>query len=93
LIFAFFMISDPKTTPDARIGRVIFAALVATVGFFIQFGLHNSAGIILALILCAPIVPLIDYVFRDHRYAWPQLFPSSTLSTSKGVSHDLTPAE
>ncbi len=29
LLFAFFMISDPKTTPDSRIGRVLFAALVA----------------------------------------------------------------
>lgn len=93
LIFAFFMISDPKTTPDARVGRVLFAALVATVGFSIQFGLHNSAGIILALILCAPIVPLIDHLFRDARYAWPRFLPSHTSSPSTGVSHDLTPAE
>lgn len=93
LIFAFFMISDPKTTPDARAGRVLFAALVATVGFAIQFGLHNSAGIILALILCAPLVPLIDHVFRGARYAWPQFFPSKTMTSPTGLSHDFTPAE
>src|SRR5256885_429998 len=29
VLFAFFMISDPKTTPDSRAGRVLFAALVA----------------------------------------------------------------
>ena len=29
LLFAFFMISDPKTTPDSRAGRVLFGALVA----------------------------------------------------------------
>lgn len=86
LIFAFFMISDPKTTPDARVGRLLFAALVATVGFSIQFVLHNSAGIILALILCAPLVPLIDHLFKDRRYAWP------TLQTRE-ISNDLTPAE
>lgn len=84
LIFAFFMISDPKTTPDARAGRLLFAVLVASVGFAIQFGLHNSAGIILALILCAPTVPLIDHFFRGQRYRWPTL---------PGASHDLTPAE
>lgn len=93
LIFAFFMISDPKTTPDARAGRVLFAALVATVGFAIQFGLHNSAGIILALILCAPLVPLIDHFFRGARYAWPQFLPTQTITPTTGVSHDLTPAE
>lgn len=95
LIFAFFMISDPKTTPDARIGRLIFAALVAVIGFSIQFGLHNSAGIILALILCAPLVPLIDLVFKGERYAWPSFFLSPF--SHKGDSHDdtsdLTPAE
>ena len=29
VLFAFFMISDPKTTPDSRTGRVVFALLVA----------------------------------------------------------------
>jgi len=33
LLFAFFMISDPKTTPDSRAGRLIFAALVAWGGW------------------------------------------------------------
>ena len=87
LVFAFFMISDPKTTPDARAGRVLFAALVATVGFTIQFTLYNSAGIILALILCAPLVPLIDRIFKGQRYAWPRFFPQTE------TSHVLTPAE
>jgi len=88
LIFAFFMISDPKTTPDSRAGRVLFAALVATVGFTIQFQFYNAAGIILALILCAPIVPLIDRILPAGRYQWP------TMLSMKGVSHEtFTPAE
>jgi len=72
LVFAFFMISDPKTTPDARAGRILYAAIVATVGFTIQFGFYNAAGIILALIFTAPLVPLIDKVFKAERYAWPK---------------------
>ena len=73
LIFAFFMISDPKTTPDARAGRLVYAAIVAAVGFTIQFGFYNAAGIILALILTAPLVPLIDKIFEAERYSWPKL--------------------
>ena len=83
LIFAFFMISDPKTTPDARLGRVIYAMLVASIGFIIQFGFYNAAGIILALILTAPLVPLIDKLCPAGRYHWPQFNPQKT-----GVSHD-----
>ena len=83
LIFAFFMISDPKTTPDSRIGRVAYAALVASIGFIIQFQFYNAAGIILALILTAPLVPLFDRFLPGPRYAWPTFkFPD------KGVSYD-----
>lgn len=72
LVFAFFMISDPKTTPDSRAGRVIYAALVALIGFIIQFQFYNAAGIILALILTAPLVPFFDRYLPGQRYAWPQ---------------------
>ena len=93
LVFAFFMISDPKTTPDARSGRLLFAALVAAVGFTIPFAAYNSAGIILALILCAPLVPLIDRLFRGQRYSWPALTATTTPITTKEPSYVLTPAE
>ena len=90
LIFAFFMISDPKTTPDARLGRVLYAMMVAALGFTIQFAFYNAAGIILALILTAPIVPLIDRFIPAGRYHWPTF----TISP-KGVSHETVqiPAE
>ncbi|MEL7060953.1 MAG: RnfABCDGE type electron transport complex subunit D [Acidobacteriota bacterium] len=64
LIFAFFMISDPKTTPATRVGRLIFAALVATVAAWIEFGLFKPNGPIWALVLCAPAVPLIDLLLE-----------------------------
>lgn len=82
LVFAFFMISDPKTTPDSRKGRLAYAALVAVIGFIIQFQFYNAAGIILALIITAPFVPIFDNYFPGPRYAWPK-FEMKT-----GVSHD-----
>ncbi len=86
LIFTFFMISDPKTTPNARTGRIVYAALVATVGFTIQFGFYNSAGIILALILTAPTVPLFDRIFKDRLYQWPQW--TNPQISQKGDCHE-----
>ncbi|HEV2063655.1 MAG TPA: RnfABCDGE type electron transport complex subunit D, partial [Thermoanaerobaculia bacterium] len=46
LLFAFFMISDPRTTPDSRAGRILFAALVAAVAWHIQFRLFRTNGLI-----------------------------------------------
>ncbi len=72
LLFSFFMISDPKTTPDAAPGRVLYGCLVALVGYVIQFVLYEPHGPIIALILCAPVVPLIDRFFAGRRYSWRQ---------------------
>lgn len=70
LIFAFFMISDPKTTPDSALGRVLYAALVASTAYAIQFIYYVPNGPILALIMSAPVVPLIDKVIRGELYEW-----------------------
>jgi len=72
LIFAFFMISDPKTTPDSSLGRVLFGTLVASIAYAIQFMAYQPNGPILALIISAPLVPLIDIVSRWHNYLWEQ---------------------
>ena len=84
LIFAFFMISDPKTTPDAPVGRILFALFVAATAFTIQFIFYQPNGPILALILCAPFVPVIDAVLHGSHYRWdkPSAQPSTTF---KGV--------
>ena len=70
LIFAFFMISDPKTTPDTASGRVLFAALVAMLAFTIQFIYYQPNGVILALVASAPVVPLIDSLLHGRHYRW-----------------------
>jgi enediyne biosynthesis protein E5 len=62
LLFAFFMISDPKTTPDSRAGRVVFAALVAYGAWYVQFRLFRTNGLLWSLACCSVLVPLIDRV-------------------------------
>ncbi|WP_455243995.1 RnfABCDGE type electron transport complex subunit D [Petrachloros mirabilis] len=75
LIFAFFMISDPKTTPDSRTGRIVYALLVALTAIYVQFGYFKPNGPLWGLIACAPLVPLIDRMFPGTPYEWSK--PSS----------------
>jgi Na+-translocating ferredoxin:NAD+ oxidoreductase RnfD subunit len=70
LLFAFFMISDPKTTPNSRAGRVLFAVLVAAGAGFVQFGLYRQNGLLWSLALCSLLVPLIDRKLTGPRYEW-----------------------
>lgn len=71
ILFSFFMISDPKTTPDSRIGRLLFAPLVAGAALFIHFGLYRENGLFWALVLCNLCVPLIDRWLPGPHYQWP----------------------
>jgi Na+-transporting NADH:ubiquinone oxidoreductase subunit NqrB len=75
LIFSFFMISDPKTTPNSRSGRIFFTFLVAVAALFVQFVLWRPNGPLWGLIVCSPLVPLLDYLFPGVRYNWSD--PSS----------------
>ena len=70
LIFAFFMISDPKTTPDSRAGRIVYALIVTLAALYVQFGLFRPNGPLWGLIACAPFVPLIDRLLPAVRYDW-----------------------
>jgi Na+-transporting NADH:ubiquinone oxidoreductase subunit NqrB len=70
LIFTFFMISDPKTTPDSRAGRLLFALLVALGAGFVHFVLYRPNGLLLSLAACSLLVPLLDRLLPGERYAW-----------------------
>ncbi len=61
LLFTFFMISDPKTTPRGRAARLAFAGCVAALAFALQHVAYARNPIIWALFLCAPLVPLLDW--------------------------------
>lgn len=71
VLFAFFMISDPKTTPDRRAGRILFAVLVALGAATVQFVLYRTNGLLWSLAVLSPLVPLIDRLLPADRYAWP----------------------
>jgi hypothetical protein len=86
LLFTFFMISDPKTTPDTRAGRVLFAGLVAGGAYYVQYELFRTNGLLWALAASSPLVPLIDRLLPGTRYQWGQ---PSTLNRKD--RHDSSP--
>lgn len=77
LLFAFFMISDPKTTPDSRPGRVVFALLVAIVAYSIRFSLYQTNSLLWSLVVVSFAVRLIDFALPGARYEWPRWVPQT----------------
>ncbi len=70
LLFTFFMISDPRTTPNTRLGRLLFASIVATGAWYVQFRLFRTNGLLWSLAASALLTPLIDWLLPGQRYEW-----------------------
>lgn len=79
LLFAFFMISDPRTSPDEWRGRLAHCATVAGLAFVLGFHFYVTNSLVWALFLAAPAVPLWDAIFKAPRFEWE----------SKGENDDL----
>ncbi len=89
LLFAFFMISDPKTTPDSRWGRVLFACLVAFGAGFVHFVLFRSNGFVWSLVLLAPCVPILNRWLPDDRYGWLRLPAPPPFSSRRNSTKEI----
>lgn len=70
MLFTFFMISDPRSTPDHPWGRALFAALVALLAYVLRFWLYQPAAIFLALFFLSPLTLIIDTLFKHPRFTW-----------------------
>jgi Na+-translocating ferredoxin:NAD+ oxidoreductase RnfD subunit len=83
ILFTFFMISDPKTTPDRRATRIGFAMAVAALAFFLQHQLWVMNSPLWALLFLSPLVPLLDRVWPATRFQWP----TGPLTQGRTVRH------
>ncbi len=70
VLFAFFMISDPKTTPDGALGRGIFAAAAALIAYVLGYHFFISDGIFYALAIMCLLRPVIEAFDPAPHYRW-----------------------
>ncbi len=70
LIFAFFMISDPKTTPDSRVARLFFALSVAALGHYLAFFMQMRPALYVALIVLSPATPILNRFIPAKKFEW-----------------------
>ncbi|MFL5048879.1 MAG: RnfABCDGE type electron transport complex subunit D [Xanthobacteraceae bacterium] len=75
LIFSFFMISDPRTTPDSRLGRFIFAVAVAASGHWLTFFMQMRPALYVALVALSPLILLLDKILPAERFSWTAAAP------------------
>jgi enediyne biosynthesis protein E5 len=70
LLFAFFMISDPMTTPQHSKVRIGYACAVAALAFIWQFYFFKPHGPVLALFLLSFVVPWLNRIAPAAKFQW-----------------------
>ena len=71
LLFTFFMITDPMTTPNHPRARIIWAALIGVLTFGLAHLLHvQAAAPLWALFIISPLTIAFDKVLIRRKYEW-----------------------
>jgi Na+-translocating ferredoxin:NAD+ oxidoreductase RnfD subunit len=86
LLFTFFMISDPRTSPNHPVARILWAILIAFVAFYLATFKWKYNTVIWVLVAAAPLVPVLDRVFRAGEFKWqPGIFSLSFIPKFKNI--------
>jgi Na+-translocating ferredoxin:NAD+ oxidoreductase RnfD subunit len=90
MIFLFFMITDPKTIPAGRVGRIVFGILVGIVSTLLmapqtnEFG--TKVGLLAGLVIVCAARPLLDRVLPEPKSAADDLRAFATRLLGGGAT-------
>lgn len=70
LLFALFMITDPRSIPNARSIRIIWAVSIASLAFILRNYFYINEAIFIALFAISPMTILLDKLWLAPRFDW-----------------------
>lgn len=68
MLVAFFIATDPVTSPSSRLGRILFGAGCGVLDYIIRIWGNYPEGIAFAVLLMNALTPLIDHYVRPRIY-------------------------
>ena len=89
ILFAFFMISDPKTTPDGNIARAAFSISAALIAYVLSYHFYIQDGLFYALAIMCLIRPVMEFFNPAQAYQWgdkPAPLPAFSLNKPRPSS-------
>lgn len=70
LLYSFFMITDPSTTPNNPKARVVWSVGIALLAFFFAEFKYMNGAPVKALFLISIATPIIDYLVKGITFSW-----------------------
>lgn len=73
LVFAFFMLTDPRSIPNSNKSRIIWSIIIAVVSFIFKDFLYINTAVFWALFIISPLTVWFDLIWQDSRFRWHKL--------------------
>ncbi|MGD1862059.1 MAG: RnfABCDGE type electron transport complex subunit D [Leptolyngbyaceae cyanobacterium] len=83
LLFALFMVTDPRSIPNARPARLIWALSIAGLAFILRNYFYVSTAVFWALFLMSPLTIALDHFWHSQRFHWRR--PAWRLAVSESA--------
>ncbi|MEM8806635.1 MAG: RnfABCDGE type electron transport complex subunit D [Cyanobacteria bacterium P01_G01_bin.38] len=74
LLFALFMVTDPRSIPNGRPARLMWAGAIATLTFILRNQFYLSTAVFWALFALAPLTLVLDKIWTAPRFEWKKIF-------------------
>ena len=70
LLFALFMVTDPRSIPNARPARLIWALSIAILTFVLRNYFYLPTAVFWALFILSPLTIALDQLWQAERFTW-----------------------
>lgn len=70
LLFALFMLTDPRSIPNSKTGRLLWSMAIALLTFILQHYFYLSTAIFWSLFIISPVTVLLDMIWSAPRFSW-----------------------
>ena len=70
LLFALFMLTDPRSIPDSKTGRLFWTIAIALLTFILQHYFYLSTAIFWSLFIISPLTLILDMIWSATRFNW-----------------------
>lgn len=72
LVFSLFMITDPRSIPNSRTSRIIWAICLAILAYILEHKLYLKTSFFWSLFILSPLTPILDSTWKDIQFTWSQ---------------------
>jgi len=73
LLFALFMMTDPRSIPNSQTGRLFWSMAIALTTFILQYYFYLPTAVFWSLFIISPLTVAIDLIWSAPRFHWLML--------------------